>query len=72
MLCSSGVHSDVIIPFIVVQVRSRGFTLLGDPFMIPGADMFNHNPNRQSVRMATDGDDHFVMKTVSGLHWFYE
>ncbi len=47
------------------QVRSRGFTVLGDPHMIPGADMFNHDPNKQSVQIGTDGDDHFVMKTVS-------
>lgn len=38
---------------------------MGDPHMIPGADMFNHDPDRQSVQMATDGEDHFVMKTVS-------
>lgn len=49
----------------LVQVRSRGFTVLGDPHMIPGADMFNHDPNKQSVQIGTDGDDHFVMKTVS-------
>lgn len=47
------------------QVRSRGFTVLGDPHMIPGADMFNHDPNKQSVQIGTDGDDHFVMKTAS-------
>lgn len=53
-------------PFIyLLQVRSRGFTVLGDPYMIPGADMFNHDPNKQSVQIGTDGDDHFVMKTVS-------
>eukprot|EP00752_Nemacystus_decipiens_P007082 g6345.t1 len=45
-------------------VRSRGFTVLGDPHMIPGADMFNHDPNKQSVQIGTDGEDHFVMKTV--------
>eukprot|EP00903_Cladosiphon_okamuranus_P013171 g12284.t1 len=45
-------------------VRSRGFTVLGDPHMIPGADMFNHNPNKQSVQIGPDGEDHFVMKTV--------
>lgn len=49
----------------ISQVRSRGFTVLGDPHMIPGADMFNHDPNKQSVQIGTDGDDHFVMKTVS-------
>lgn len=32
--------------------------------MIPGADMFNHHPDRQSVQMMTDGDEHFVLKTV--------
>lgn len=48
-------------------VRSRGFTVMGDPHMIPGADMFNHDPDRQSVQMATDGEDHFVMKTVHGV-----
>lgn len=47
------------------QVRSRGFTVIGDPYMIPGADMFNHDPNKQSVQIGTDGDDYFVMKTVS-------
>ena len=46
------------------QVRSRGFTVIGDPHMIPGADMFNHDPDKQSVQMSTDGEDHFVMKTV--------
>ncbi|CAM9139676.1 unnamed protein product, partial [Sphacelaria rigidula] len=45
-------------------VRSRGFTVMGDPHMIPGADMFNHDPDKQSVQMSTDGEDHFVMKTV--------
>ncbi|CAM9182197.1 unnamed protein product [Ascophyllum nodosum] len=45
-------------------VRSRGFTAFGDPHMIPGADMFNHDPNKQSVQIGTDGDDYFVMKTV--------
>lgn len=33
--------------------------------MIPGADMFNHDPNQQSVQIGTDGDDYFVMRTVS-------
>lgn len=37
---------------------------MGDPHMIPGADMFNHDPDKQSVQMSTDGEDHFVMKTV--------
>ncbi|CAM9408993.1 unnamed protein product [Scytosiphon promiscuus] len=45
-------------------VRSRGFTVMGDPHMIPGADMFNHDPNKQSVQIGTDGGDFFVMKTV--------
>ncbi|CAM9170747.1 unnamed protein product, partial [Ectocarpus fasciculatus] len=45
-------------------VRSRGFTVMGDPHMIPGADMFNHDPNKQSVQIGTDGEEHFVMKTV--------
>lgn len=38
---------------------------MGDPHMIPGADMFNHDPNKQSVQIGTDGEEHFVMKTVS-------
>lgn len=46
-------------------MRSRGFTVMGDPVMIPGADMFNHDPDLQSVQMETDGDEHFLMKTVS-------
>lgn len=29
--------------------------------------MFNHDPNKQSVQIGTDGEDHFVMKTVSRL-----
>ena len=33
--------------------------------MIPGADMFNHDPDKQSVQIGTDGEDFFVMKTVS-------
>lgn len=37
---------------------------MGDPVMIPGADMFNHDPDLQSVQMETDGDEHFLMKTV--------
>ncbi|CAM9607060.1 unnamed protein product, partial [Hapterophycus canaliculatus] len=37
---------------------------MGDPHMIPGADMFNHDPNKQSVQIGTDGEDYFVMKTV--------
>lgn len=51
----------------LLQVRSRGFTVLGDPHMIPGADMFNHDPDKQSVQIGTDGEDFFVMKTVSAL-----
>lgn len=27
--------------------------------------MFNHDPNKQSVQIGTDGEEHFVMKTVS-------
>lgn len=47
---------------------------MGDPHMIPGADMFNHDPNKQSVQIGTDGEEHFVMKTVSaagkaGFSW---
>ncbi|CAM9142895.1 unnamed protein product [Choristocarpus tenellus] len=45
-------------------VRSRGFTVFGEPYMIPGADMFNHDPDHQSVQFATDEDDHFIMQTV--------
>ncbi|CAN0445650.1 unnamed protein product, partial [Discosporangium mesarthrocarpum] len=45
-------------------VRSRGFTVFGQPFMIPGADMFNHNPDQQSVQFGTDGEDWFIMQTV--------
>lgn len=37
---------------------------MGDPHMIPGADMFNHDPNKQAVQIGTDGEDYFVMKTV--------
>lgn len=40
--------------------------------MIPGADMFNHDPNKQSVQIGTDGEDHFVMKTVSTLSYLLE
>lgn len=45
---------------------------MGDPHMIPGADMFNHDPDRQSVQMATDGEDHFVLKTVSSYRIFVD
>ncbi len=45
-------------------VRSRGFTIFGEPYLIPGADMFNHGPpERQSARLITDEDEEWFTMT---------
>ncbi len=45
-------------------VRSRGFTIFGEPYLIPGADMFNHGPPTcQSARFITDEDEEWFTMT---------
>ncbi len=45
-------------------VRSRGFTCFGEPYLIPGADMFNHAPpEHQSARLITDEEEEWFTMT---------
>ncbi len=45
-------------------VRTRGFTCFGEPYLIPGADMFNHgSPELQSARLITDEDEEWFTMT---------
>ncbi len=50
-------------------VRSRGFTCFGEPYLIPGADMFNHAPpENQSARLITDEEEEwFTMTSIKPI-----
>ncbi|CAM9709133.1 unnamed protein product [Phaeothamnion confervicola] len=63
-LWAAGVCTAEAFARAVMWVRSRGFTVFGDPFMVPCADMFNHDPDQQNVEFRSDGEAHFEMVAV--------
>lgn len=65
-LWDPSVRSESVFAKAVNWVRSRGFTVHGEPYLIPCADMFNHDPARQGVAFGEDAVDSeiFVMRTV--------